>query len=261
MQTPTSRSDPELEGIYFLNTRPTVHGDELNLRLKSMGANVVACPIVNLSPIAYAKWQVNLQQLNDCDTCILTSPFAAKHFLSELEKNKINTPQNLTFVAIGVATGKIIYEHLPHAKVIYPKTYDSEALCALQYWQDGMRNIIYPEGFDGGRGIIYKTLSKQGHNIINFGIYQRSSNNFDPQILNQYPINVVLITSELALRQFHKLLDKKLYQKFKNCHFLVFSKRLQKIGQDLQFPSTTVVEPDKLIDRLITIATKIQNAK
>jgi len=113
----------------IVNTRPSILGNKTNELLAHSGAEFIHEPLTNILSISPSSEALsNLKQLESYDVIIFTSQSAAKFGASYLQQH-MSKNLNLSIIAIGLATQRVLNEHGLVSDV--PSDFNSAGLAVL----------------------------------------------------------------------------------------------------------------------------------
>ena len=156
-------------------TRPARQNDALVQQLQSLGATVVAIPLLAIEPLSEPaqreKIDAQLRELPRRQFAIFISQNAAEQTLQALAARNLTWPTHIQAYAIGSATTAFLSEHGINATS--PLQMNSEGLLALPTLQNvrGQQCLIFRGS--GGRETLAQTLRERGANVDYCELYRR----------------------------------------------------------------------------------------
>ena len=179
MPNPDLSKAPDLNGLTIVVTRPWRQADASANWFRSLGAQVVLFPVLEIEALSEATIDENFSvtQLRSTNAIIFVSANAAEYGVAAIEARG-GFPQEAAIFAIGNATRQRLLEH-GLTKIQCPASgNDSEALLALLELQniDGKQILIVrgvSEG--GGRTFLQDTLKARGAIVSTLECYVRGA--------------------------------------------------------------------------------------
>ncbi len=240
-----------LEGCCVLNTRPSHQADELTRSIQALGGKVISCPALAISPLP-SEWKETLAPLHTFHLAIFISANAVNHFFTIVQAE--HWPSTLPIIAIGPATAaKLNLLHL-HVDSV-PSLAESESLLTLPcFTKIKNKRILLIKG-KGGRDFLSLTLQKQHAFVTELPVYERTipqlPTNYLEQIWRNDHINIILFTSEQAMKQLFVMLEESAHEWLKNKPCLVISQRLHHAATALGIKTIFCTRPDAILQGLV----------
>ena len=199
-----------LFGQRILVTRPVDSLDESARALESLGAEVLAAPMVEIRPILdNGPLDSALDRLADFDWLVFTSSNGVRHFLDRLwaRGRDLRSLGPIRIAAIGPATAEALARYHLRADLV-PDSFRSEALAeALRDRVRGRRVLLARA--DRGRTILQDELGRVAH-VEQVAVYQNADAEALPdQILSRIEadtVDWVTLTSPAIAERFFGLL-------------------------------------------------------
>lgn len=226
-----------------LITRPLEQSEKLCQQLESLTIQPYLLPTIEIVPYALNSlretWQ---QQLTLADIVIFISANAVECSpIAELP------PTNTTRIAaIGSATAEALAQHGIRVDIVPENKFNSEGLLALLPAEMvANKHILIVKGQDG-RETLQQTLEQRGASVQTLDVYQRQC----PKPTNlstvlaawqQQQIQLVLVTSVLALENLVALLGQAGYAYFTQTPLLVSSQRIAERAKALGIQTNPIV--------------------
>lgn len=153
-----------------LVTRPHKQGIALCQLLAQHGHHAIHHPLLNI--VAGSDLHRLTAEIHQADIVIAVSQHAVHWVTQTLQNEQVAWPQSTIYVAIGQKTAQLLSKACQHT-VHYPELSDSEHLLTLPVLQSiaGKRVVIWRG--NGGRELIYQTLSLRGASVEYREMYQR----------------------------------------------------------------------------------------
>ncbi|NAW57676.1 MULTISPECIES: uroporphyrinogen-III synthase [unclassified Vibrio] len=159
-----------------LVTRPAPAGQQLCQQLAQVGQPAIYHPLISIDP--GRELSELLTRLPHSDILIAVSQHAAHFADLTLSQNQHPWPTNTLYLAVGQKTAHVLSK-ATQQKVHYPDISDSEHLLQLpQLQQVQDKKILILRG-NGGRELIYDTLTARGAHVHYLEAYQRHNLVFD----------------------------------------------------------------------------------
>ncbi len=200
-----------LTGTGVLVTRPAHQSHQFIDMLQQAGAEVIACPTIEIQPLAINdSLQLTLQHIAEYDILIFISANAVTHALKWLAPEQIKT-QVLAAIGQGTTRELSVYGLEPGLYTTAGST--SEQLLEHKDLQQaaiaGKRILIFRG--EGGREQLANTLTARGAQVHYAEVYRRTipRTNIGP-ILEQWAngaINLITVTSNQTLENLYHLLS------------------------------------------------------
>ncbi|MEI6203756.1 MAG: uroporphyrinogen-III synthase [Enhydrobacter sp.] len=230
--------------LRVLNTRPVDQAASLSQIIEAGGGQSINIPTLSIDAIPPQNWLSNLPILSSIQQSIFTSPNAAQYFFNALREACIDWPKTIQVIAIGKGTTKVLSDY--HVTVnCCPDQSDSEHIIALPSLQSIKNMPILLIKGEGGRTIIHDAILLRGGlpHIVN--TYRRSMpRNNKKQLMRLWQIDgidMIVFTSEEAMRNLFCLLDKEAHRWLQEKPCVVLSERLAKGAEALGINKTHVI--------------------
>jgi len=191
-----------------LVTRPEAQGKELCQQLSQIGITALHHPLITVE--AGNDLPRLIPDIHQCDTVIAVSQHSVSFCDQFLRNQQSFWPISARYLAVGQKTAHLLSKATGQS-VHYPQIGDSEHLLALEELQSVCgQNILILRG-NGGRELIYDTLSARGAVVTYKEVYRRVDLPFDAlSCVNQWQqaqIDSLVITSSHQLAFFMSQLD------------------------------------------------------
>ncbi|MCW8956583.1 MAG: uroporphyrinogen-III synthase [Gammaproteobacteria bacterium] len=202
-----------LKDLTVLVTRPAQQSHHFIQMLEQAGAQVIACPTIEIQPsISNDALTSKLQQIADYQILIFISANAVTHALKWLQPDQLKTQ---AVAAIGQSTGRALIEHGFNLSLQASSGYTTEHLLELDELQHSAiagKKILIVRG-EGGREQLAESLTERGALVDYAEVYRRTipSTDIGP-ILEQWAngaINLVTVTSNQILENLYFVLGNK----------------------------------------------------
>ncbi|MCA2015430.1 uroporphyrinogen-III synthase [Vibrio tritonius] len=209
-----------------LVTRPEQAGIELCQQLNQLGVATVYHPLIDIIP---GSDLADLSEaLQACDLVIAVSQHAVEQSHHYLQTHQHSWPATCHYVAIGQKTAQCLSKVTGQA-VNYPLISDSEHLLALEEFQSMTQARVLILRGNGGRELIYDTLTHRGAKVSYKEVYQRVERPFDAQAcLSEWQnaqVDTMIVTSSQQLTYFVSQFGSQLSQWITQLRLLVPSDR------------------------------------
>jgi uroporphyrinogen-III synthase len=155
-----------LAGLYVLVTRPRERAGALIDRLEALGARAVACPVIEIQPLAWS----GARDAGRYDVVIFTSPAAVQH-----GSDGMDLRGTFEVAGVGPATTAALRERGFGVTVEPATSNDSEGLLAHPAMASDRvsgRHVLIVRG-DGGRGLLGESLVARGAAVDYAEVYRR----------------------------------------------------------------------------------------
>lgn len=224
-----------LNNLRVLNTRPVHLAKATSEKITAAGGVPIELPLLTIKPTR-AHWIKKLPALNTIQHIIFISPNAVTYFFKAYSSD--TWPEHLKCYALGTGTQSALEKHHLLNPTL-PTHPDSEHLLALDALQAIQKqNILLIKG-KNGRDLIEHTLIKRGANVTPIAVYERICPAPNPADLaslwHQDAVDIILITSETALRNLFRLFDTAAHAWLRTKTCLVISARLAKLAHHAGF--------------------------
>ncbi|MCO6441954.1 MAG: uroporphyrinogen-III synthase [Nitrococcus mobilis] len=231
-------------------TRPAHQAESFCRMLEHAGANVLRCPLLNISATPETPSLARLRaELASFDLLIFNSPNAVNFGLPQLDLQR-NAQGRAKIAAIGAKTAHAIAD-LGYPVDIVPATgFDSESLLKLPIFEEvGGMKIAILRG-SGGRELAGSVLRSRGAEVIYIQVYERrppSKGQFEQieQLLLHNRFDAIAITSgEAFLALWRGLFGPRLRHLLNQSTFVFGSSRIAGIARSEGLRSPIVVADD-----------------
>ncbi|MDD2893460.1 MAG: uroporphyrinogen-III synthase [Halothiobacillaceae bacterium] len=189
----------KLAGLRVVVTRPSGQASALSARIRAVGAEVLALPLLEIAPpVAPVRAEVLRAQLVRAERVIFISPNAVRMALQCLPAHA--WPSAPQLVAIGQGTARAL-QAAGFAQILAPVAgADSEALLALpEFQQLAGQHILLVRG-EGGRELLAQTLAERGAQVDHAVVYRRVAMPPSLAELREHGHLLFVLTSSAALR-------------------------------------------------------------
>jgi uroporphyrinogen-III synthase len=165
-----------LAGLCVAITRPAGLNDRLLQRLRELGAEATAIPLLRIEPLETPPQLLAIDtlfaQLKDVQHAIFISQNAAEQAIAALVARGQVWPASVQASAVGTTTAACLRAH--GIEAISPARMDSEGLLALPQLQNvADQRIVIFRGL-GGRETLAQTLRARGASVDYCELYRRS---------------------------------------------------------------------------------------
>lgn len=222
-----------------LITRPEGEGEELCRLVQAQGITAHHYPLIRFLPGKDNEGLLPL--LSGADIIIAVSKQAVLWADKILQSQQENWPSTALYFAIGQKTAEKLGS-VSHQQVCYPEVSDSEHFLQLSALQNiEHKRVVILRG-NGGRELIYSTLTTRLATVDYCEVYQRHKQTFDGQsILNDWQekniTHVITTSGEQLEHLFQQVPDK---QWLCNRWVIVPSKRIAYLANELGFNNVLV---------------------
>ncbi|MBF9001962.1 uroporphyrinogen-III synthase [Vibrio nitrifigilis] len=186
-----------------LVTRPEPAGKELCKQLQQQGIQALYHPLIDIE--AGPDLSSLPQALERSHIVIAVSQFAVEYSHQYLIQNKLSWPSHCQYLAVGQKTASSLSKASGH-KVHYPEISDSEHLLQLSQLQHAEKCQVLILRGNGGREVIYDTLTQHGAIVSYKEVYRRKERPFDSRkavaAWRDAKVNTLVITSGQQLQFF-----------------------------------------------------------
>ncbi len=185
-----------LAGLNIVVTRPRDQADGLAASLRTLGANPVMLPLLEIAPAPdQAALQAFVQSAATYQLLIFISPNAVQYGMAALS----HIPDGVRVAAVGQGTAKALRKRYAQQVIVPSERFDSEGLLALPELQQVAAWRIAILRGDGGRELLGETLASRGAQVEYVTCYQRSKPKLDADVwLSAHP-DAITVTSSEAL--------------------------------------------------------------
>lgn len=158
-----------LDGLTVVVTRPAAQSAPLLQRLRQAGAQCIACPTLQIVPLALAPAVLERLRTRRWDWAIFTSANAVDYGIAQLPAGAA-----ARCAAIGRATAAALgRRNVPVAA--QPGGATSESLLELPAFADlAGRGVLLVKG-SGGRGLLREALAARGAEVLEVAVYRREA--------------------------------------------------------------------------------------
>ncbi|MGA8164972.1 MAG: uroporphyrinogen-III synthase [Waddliaceae bacterium] len=205
-----------LAGYRVVVLRAVEQAYELKKALLSLGAQVIACPMIECKEIPSASGQLSSSFLQPFQIVIFTSANGVKFFMQALDDNAV-APGDLVdkkFVVVGPQTAAALNSYGLTPDLV-AKTFVAEGILDLLVDDLKDKNILILTA-RGARKTLSKELKKRGANVVVVTLYTTTRPKID-----EVPIqdgDIVLFTSSSTAGNFF---ESPLYQEQKIVSFCI----------------------------------------
>ncbi len=225
----------DFKNLRVLNTRPKNQATTTSQNILRAGGIPIELPLLEIKATD-ASWTHSLPKLETIQHAIFISPNAVTYFFEQLTST--HWPKTITTYALGMGTQRTLEKHHIINPVV-PKIADSEHLLMLESLQEVTHQSILLIKGEAGRTLIFDTLSRRNATITPIEVYQRCLPQYNQTNVNalfhEDAVDIILITSETALRHLFILFDEKAKDWLCTKPCLVISERLAKTARNLGF--------------------------
>ena len=207
-----------LEGRTVIVTRAASQAEELTTLLENYGANVIACPTIEIRELDnYERLDEALDHLYGYDWLILTSANGVEFFIKRLINRglKIEDLDDVKVCAIGQRTADKLHEAHVHVDIVPSQSTAEGVFATLSEFVGGVErlrglNILLPRALVG-REYLPKTLEDAGARVDVVPAYQTAL----PENLDRGKLTAMLagsgdciaFTSPSTIKNLAKLFD------------------------------------------------------
>ncbi len=186
-----------------LVTRPGKQGISLCHQLAEHGIKAVHHPLITIQ--AGEQLSSLLHQLPLADIVIAVSQHTVEFAHQALTQTQLKWPITATYLAVGQKSAQFLSKSIQQ-KVHYPEISDSENLLNLPQLQNVFGKRILILRGNGGRELIFDTLSERGAKVEYCEVYKRENLAFHSEITVPFwqdsQIDQLIITSSGQLSFF-----------------------------------------------------------
>jgi uroporphyrinogen-III synthase len=230
----------------ILITRPEPDCHELTQQLNAAGINAIAQPLLTIKAGNDLPDLINqLKNLKTDDFLIVISVHAVNLAHNYLMSQDVCWPKNVHYIAVGHKTAATL-KRVTGQKVISPQTRcDSEGLLALPELANVTdRQILILRG-NGGRELIYQTLTERNAKVSYCETYQRTWLALNGEALcrtwQAQNVSTLVVTSGEQLAYLTHLVPKQYLTWFFQCHLFVPSQRIANQAKNLGYKNFSTV--------------------
>lgn len=244
-----------LQGLRILLPRPIAQAKVWDEAIRKHGGNCIVFPTVAIEPTNDKNLAEIFSKLATCDVLIFTSTNAVLPFKKLLTTASI--PTHWQLAAIGATTARAMqYLGLP-VNLTSPEPYNSENLLAtLQNHLSNKKRIAIIKG-TGGRDLLQKNLTQQGHDVTEFAVYSRilAKHNIEPlvKVWEQGGVDYVIATSAETLNNLSIILTSKHINLLQNTNLILLSPRLSSIANNLGFTKRVLIADNASIAAILKL--------
>jgi uroporphyrinogen-III synthase len=161
-----------LASINILVTRPVAQSAALSRLIRDAGGEPIACPALDIQPLAQEQMESVLRSLPLFDLIIFTSPNAARLGMPHILKRG-GLPAQAKVAAVGPGTAAELKKSDVRDIIVPQHGFDSEALLEkiARMPIDGARALIVRG--QGGRALLGETLRSRGAVVEYLECYRR----------------------------------------------------------------------------------------
>ncbi|MDQ7074468.1 MAG: uroporphyrinogen-III synthase [Gammaproteobacteria bacterium] len=236
-----------LYGLGIVVTRPEHQAEPLCQRLSSLGANVIRCPLLQITASELKPPQQRVfGQLSLYDLAIFISPNAVTFALKQLRGD---WPIGLKIAAVGQGSARTLQQHQFNVDFFPKERFNSEALLELPSMQNLQNQRIVIFRGQGGREYLAQQLKKRGATVDYLEFYQRRPTPNKSEVLlplwQQNKIQLIIITSSKSLNTLYAMVGTGSQGRayLEQTPLLLISKRTQRLAVELGFKNWTVISP------------------
>lgn len=232
-----SRSAP-LAGLNVLVCRPEGQGAGLCQAIAEAGGTVLSFPTLAITATAAPQAAAaRLAQAGGYDSVIFVSANAVR-YAQKLANGIIPLISSARVVAaIGAATAKALWEAGAAQVLVAPPPGDSEALAAMDEWQEmAGRRCLIVRG-EGGREWLAETLRRRGAQVDYAEVYRRTLPDADPAPLlarwRAGQVHAAIITSGEILQNLAALIGGEGLALLRETPVVAVSERVCRLAQTM----------------------------
>ena len=196
-----------LQGRGIVITRPAHQAGAISQRLQLAGATVLQFPLLGIAePENLTQSQQQLANLAGYDLLIFTSPNAVEGALLKLAAC---IPNAMTIACIGQKTAGALARFGVQVSIVPHAVFNSEALLAMPEFQRMRDKRIAIIRGEGGRDLLYSTLTQRGAAVDYIDVYRRICPVSDLLPLLKFQqggqLDIIALTSAESLRNLFAL--------------------------------------------------------
>ncbi len=222
----------DLHHLRILVTRPYPQGEKLCEEIARRGGEPIYLPTIAFAPPPH-DIKPALQTLHQHEWLIFISPQSVYALTSIMQ-----LPTNVKLAAVGKGTADALHQ-AGFENIIYPDTFNSEALLDLPVFQNVSGKKIAIIRGAGGREYIDKTLAERGAIISPVIVYKRIVPDVDVtdclQRLEQHAIDMIVCTSFESVQNLKILLGDAAWKYLPDIPLIVMSERIKRLAEDSGF--------------------------
>lgn len=232
-----------LQGLRILLPRPIAQAKIWDDAIRKHSGNCIIFPTIVIEPTSQANIQTIFSELTSYDILIFTSANAVLPFSKLLTHNSI--PSHWQLASIGATTAHTMQTVGLPVTIISPPPYNSENLLTiLQSTLSEKKRIAIIKG-SGGRDLLQKALSQQGHQANEFSVYSRLLTKQNSNLLikawEQACIDYIIATSEETLHNLAKIITPNHQKLLLNTNLVLTSPRLLELANNLGFTKQVLI--------------------
>lgn len=221
-----------LSGLNILNTRPAHQQADLRHRLETLGAAVLAFPVIEIVACEATAFHLSLaQNIAHYDIALFVSRNAVDGAFEFLPVASL--PADLHFGVIGEGTHQALAARVDDLarRLIRSESFNSEGLLAAAELQQVQgRNILIFRG-QQGRNLLGDELRARGARVSYCEVYRRKCPQIDTQgftrlCAGRFP-DLVILTSNEGMHNLLDLVDANARAKLLSSPWLLISERMR----------------------------------
>ncbi|CAH9019918.1 uroporphyrinogen-III synthase [Candidatus Nitrosacidococcus sp. I8] len=250
-------SDQRLVGQRILVTRPIGQARNLCQLIEKEGGYPLHFPMIRITESEnHSEINKTIQSLDTFHWAIFVSANAVKYGIP-LILEQGNFPKSLKIAVVGKGTAKALEAFNLFISLCPSTGYNSEALLAMDEFQDMVgKKIIIFRG-NGGRNLLSEVLTDRGGHISFGEVYRRCSPlptvlSTLHQALISNPADTIITTSQEILENLCALVETSLLEKFYTTPLVVIGMRQAQRAKELGF--TKIYPVDKPEDNALITA-------
>ncbi|RJX65299.1 uroporphyrinogen-III synthase [Vibrio sinensis] len=191
-----------------LVTRPGQQGLSLCQQLEKVGVSSIHHPLITFR--AGDELPLLPDNINNVDIVIAVSQHAVTFAAQIMNQAEKSWPSTISYLAVGQKTAHVLSK-TTQQQVHYPNISDSEHLLNLPPLLDIKNKRVLILRGNGGRELIYDTLSARGANVEYIEAYQRQNRAFNANVhiprWQEEQVNKLIITSSGQLNHFIEMMN------------------------------------------------------
>ncbi|CAB1277610.1 uroporphyrinogen-III synthase [Candidatus Nitrosacidococcus tergens] len=250
-------SDQRLAGQRILVTRPMGQAENLCRLIEKEGGCSLHFPMIRIiKSESYPEVNEIIQSLDTFHWAIFVSVNAVKYGIPLILEQR-NFPKNLKIAVVGRGTAKTLAAFNLFISLCPSTGYNSEALLAMDEFQDMVgKKIIIFRG-NGGRNLLAKTLADRGAQVSFGEVYRRclplpTVLKTLHQTLISNPADIIVTTSQEILENLCTVVATSLLEKLYTTPLVVIGIRQAQRAKELGF--TKIYPVDKPEDNALITA-------
>lgn len=247
---------PSLQDLKILNTRPDF--DEANLvlskKIEALGGISVSFPLQEIQGVPPKNWKNLLIKTTPVDIMIFVSRPSVEFFFKNLKNLLPASLANTQFIAIGSATAEKLQEFVEVSH--FEKISSSENLFKTLSQENLINKHVTIVRGHHGRNKLQTQLLHAKAIVTELNVYQSLPIDYSIEQLEflwNNQIDIVLFTSEQAMRHLWSILPKVGQNALKAKILLVLSERLQQVALNLIGSKTFITSHDQIIESLLQL--------